>query len=734
MEDITTSNNIHTLSTEPLKECFCTDDGWSHVFTFLGKGHYLLLALVSKRFAKLYAKVYPRITYGDISGYSLSLAKFCSEEWKERLPFFQEGMHNNYSYRTDKEFPLSYIELCAAKCGTIETLEWIYELKGENRLEPYRSIRTLEPSHRIPRLRGGARTPSKKGTASPIFPYTIGEAAAEANQIQVLKFLLEKYRLIENKLQFFYKFIKTAAGKGHLQCVMFLCENECSVDESERIYDCQSAARHGQLECLKYLKDQGWPVDATVILEAAAAGHLHCIQYLRSVGCPWNAIDVGEDEFEVDDSHEDHITEACAESSLECLIYCHDNGCNIDFNLSCAAAVKNGKIDCIQYLRSKGCPWSDDFPKVAAEHDQLDCLQYLHKNGCPWNEDACEKAVHRDTSRCLQYLHENGCPWNEDACAKAVHRDASRCLQYLHENGCRWQPTVLILEALRCGKLDCLKYVLGVGTALPHDYESILIQGDTFWARLQRMMRGTSRSRIPATHMDCLGYCLQYLKETGQDNSRDLMLKAIRHGLVQTLQYLSSEEMKNDTTIAGYAANHGQVECLTYLHENGFRWDENSYAGYLRENGADLTSHLRCLRYMKEHHLGTNQNALLHTIRGGYVQFIDPLIIKDEWKSDDAFCMMAIHNRFLTCFELLIERGFAFDSKLCAMEAAKVGNIACLEFLHINGFPIPKEALDVAESHGREDCVEYIEQHCQCQCHNETTRKRSANDANLDNL
>ncbi|GFH44213.1 predicted protein [Chaetoceros tenuissimus] len=89
MEDITTSNSIHILSTDQQKDCFCTDDGWSHVFTFLGKGHYLLLALVSKRFAKLYAKLYQKITYGDISGHCLTYAKFFSSEWRMWLPFQQ---------------------------------------------------------------------------------------------------------------------------------------------------------------------------------------------------------------------------------------------------------------------------------------------------------------------------------------------------------------------------------------------------------------------------------------------------------------------------------------------------------------------------------------------------------------------------------------------------------------------------------------------------------------------
>ena len=96
--------------------------------------------------------------------------------------------------------------------------------------------------------------------------------------------------------------------------------------------------------------------------------------------------------------------------------------------------------------------------------------------------------------------------------------------------------------------------------------------------------------------------------------------------------------------------------------------------------------------------------------------------------------MEAIHNGHPNCFEVLIERDFAFDPKLCAVKAASLGNIACLEIIHMHGYVLPKEALDAAESNGHLDCVEYVRQHFQCECKDETSRKRSANDANLDSI
>jgi len=51
---------------------------------------------------------------------------------------------------------------------------------------------------------------------------------------------------------------------------------------------CAYAARSGQLECLKYLHENGCPWDATACAYAARRNQLECLKYLHENGCPWD--------------------------------------------------------------------------------------------------------------------------------------------------------------------------------------------------------------------------------------------------------------------------------------------------------------------------------------------------------------------------------------------------------------------------------------------------------------
>ena len=53
-------------------------------------------------------------------------------------------------------------------------------------------------------------------------------------------------------------------------------------------YLCQVAARRGQLEELKLLRENGFPWDMSTCRAAARGGHLEVLQWARANGCPWD--------------------------------------------------------------------------------------------------------------------------------------------------------------------------------------------------------------------------------------------------------------------------------------------------------------------------------------------------------------------------------------------------------------------------------------------------------------
>ena len=84
---------------------------------------------------------------------------------------------------------------------------------------------------------------------------------------------------------------------------------KCS-EKKERF--CAQMARNGNVELLKFLREQGCPWDRFTCYKAAENGHLECLKYAHEKGCPW---------------HEYTCSNAAFNGHLECLKYAHENGC-----------------------------------------------------------------------------------------------------------------------------------------------------------------------------------------------------------------------------------------------------------------------------------------------------------------------------------------------------------------------------------------------------------------------
>ena len=153
---------------------------------------------------------------------------------------------------------------------------------------------------------------------------------------------------------------------------------------------------------------------------------------------------------------EKYISIFAENGNLECLKYCHENGCTLN-KKTCSSAAFNGHLDCLKYAHENGCPWDEYTCSKAAEEGYLDCLKYAHENSCPWDEFSCEYAAKNGHLECLKYAHKNGCLWDMCTCLNAAQNGHLECLKYAHENGCPWNECVY-LDAKQNGHLDCVKY------------------------------------------------------------------------------------------------------------------------------------------------------------------------------------------------------------------------------------------------------------------------------------
>jgi hypothetical protein len=115
-------------------------------------------------------------------------------------------------------------------------------------------------------------------------------------------------------------------------------------------YTCSYAARGGQLEVLKWLREDDCPWDKYTCSAAADGGHLEILQWARENGCPWN-------------------------------------------EWTCAYAAEGGHLETLKWLRENGCPWDEWTCVYAAHRGNLEVLKWARENSCPWDELTRQRAA-----------------------------------------------------------------------------------------------------------------------------------------------------------------------------------------------------------------------------------------------------------------------------------------------------------------------------------------------------
>ena len=111
------------------------------------------------------------------------------------------------------------------------------------------------------------------------------------------------------------------------------------------IYEC---ARKGDVDaCRRLRKAEGMnvfpicPLNDDLVTYAAKHGQMEVVKYLHENGCPWN---------------EETCTEAAMGGRLDVLKNLHKNGCPWNGG-TCVAAAKGGHLDVLKYAHKNGCPW-----------------------------------------------------------------------------------------------------------------------------------------------------------------------------------------------------------------------------------------------------------------------------------------------------------------------------------------------------------------------------------------
>ena len=129
-------------------------------------------------------------------------------------------------------------------------------------------------------------------------------------------------------------------------------------------YFCHSAAAHGCVPALQYLRSKDCEWNERTCENAARNGHLHVLQWCRDNGCPWN-------------------------------------------KYTCSAAALNGDFHILKWCRENGCPWDDTTFNSAVYHGDLRVLQWCLENNCPYDAECmCATAAFHGHLHVLQWCRE----------------------------------------------------------------------------------------------------------------------------------------------------------------------------------------------------------------------------------------------------------------------------------------------------------------------------------------
>ncbi|KAJ3104959.1 hypothetical protein HDU97_008707 [Phlyctochytrium planicorne] len=241
--------------------------------------------------------------------------------------------------------------------------------------------------------------------------------------------------------------VATAASKGRLDMIQFLCEEVKPDPPASLQYAIEAAAVGGHLPVVKYLCDRGilGRVSLDMVVESAGiemVKHVHDFCHLTcSVAAMNRAAEKGY--LDIVRFLDSRRFEGCTAAAMD-------------------GAARNGHLDVVMFLherRTEGCTTAA--MDGAASHGHLDIVRYLHERrteGC--TTAAMDGAAASGALEVVKFLHENrieGCTTN--AMDSAARLTDTRILKFLQENRSEGCTSSAMDNAADVGMVESIRFL-----------------------------------------------------------------------------------------------------------------------------------------------------------------------------------------------------------------------------------------------------------------------------------
>ncbi len=239
-----------------------------------------------------------------------------------------------------------------------------------------------------------------------------------------------------------------------------------------------------------------------------------------------------------------------------------------------------------------------------------------------------------------------------------------------------------ISAALECGKEDVLEY-------LSRSDKLVNIA-------LIKAVAENGHARLLQDVLD------KYLKLSRKGPFKDVsMITVASCGHTDCLRILIEKGCKKHKDTCRAAAENGHLACLKLAHELGCMLNNTVC------NAAAKHGHLYCLQYTLEHGCSADVDTLCAAAEGGHVECLR-FVLEKGVKILKRACHNAAMSGNVDCLKLLRARGAPAWDVNCALQAAKYGHLACLEYLLNEGCKVDHTCTQHAAEAGQADCLELL--------------------------
>ncbi len=276
-----------------------------------------------------------------------------------------------------------------------------------------------------------------------VFDINICYYAAKYNQVSILKWLISKNYIYDNK-----SLLEIAVDNGCLDVIKYLHKQmKIHINYSN------VAAENGDKVLLEWFLNNGIGLHMNICNYAAESGNYFLLKWLISLGYP---------------SNEDTLYHACRSGNLvmceelfaeykkqnkKLPSYLYDTAagsghikvihllekynCQFDLEeLGSAGIAGKGNLDIVKWAVSKGAVLDAVVFGFSASGGDTKLMEWFEEQGCPMAEETFYYAATTASVEVLKWLKEKECPWSERVLDNAAAAGNDEAVKFLINSGC----------------------------------------------------------------------------------------------------------------------------------------------------------------------------------------------------------------------------------------------------------------------------------------------------------